>query len=254
MTIPSYRVLGVRVHAVQISDATRIIREWSKDRSRTRTVVVANAHVVNEGRRDPAFRRVLEEADLCVADGTPLRLVGRLAGFPMHRRVYGPELMMATLQEPALKHFFYGGREGVADELARRLRQDIPHLSIVGTYAPPMAPLAPYEPSDVVARINDSGADIVWVGLGAPKQEMWMHLRRRQLKIPVLVGVGAAFDFYTGRVAHAPYWMREHGLEWLFRLGAEPQRLWRRYLIQGGEFAFALVTEMFTGRYRRITS
>jgi N-acetylglucosaminyldiphosphoundecaprenol N-acetyl-beta-D-mannosaminyltransferase len=254
MTIPSYRVLGVRIHAVQIPEAVKIIRQWSGDRSRTRTVVVANAHVVNEARRDPGFHQVLEHADLCVADGTPLMLMGRLTGHSMPRRVYGPELMMAALKEPGLKHFFYGGRQGVADELARRLRETIPGVNIVGTHSPPIAPLSPYEPSDVIEKIHASGADIVWVGLGAPKQELWMHLRRKQLRVPVLVGVGAAFDFHTGNVAHAPYWMREHGLEWLFRLGAEPGRLWRRYLIQGGEFAFALVTEIFTGRYRRISS
>jgi N-acetylglucosaminyldiphosphoundecaprenol N-acetyl-beta-D-mannosaminyltransferase len=249
--IPSFRVLGVRIHAVQIPDATRVIRQWTSDRSRSRVVVVANAHVVNEARRHRSFARLLEGSDLSVPDGTPLLWVGRLTGFPMTRRVYGPELMMSVLQVPGLKHFLYGGLPGVAEELAKTLQNRIPGVRIVGTHSPGVGPLTSEEPPSVLERINRSGADVLWVALGAPKQEQWMFTRRMHLQVPVVAGVGAAFDFLTGRISQAPLWMQEHGLEWLFRLGAEPRRLWRRYLIQGSEFAVALVTEVFTGRYRR---
>jgi N-acetylglucosaminyldiphosphoundecaprenol N-acetyl-beta-D-mannosaminyltransferase len=251
--IPSFRVFGVRIHAVQSQEAVAAIAGWVRERSSPRFVVVADMHVVAEARHDRSYRSVIDAADLVVADGTPIMLAGRLARHPMRRRVYGPELMLRVLEQTAplgVRHFFYGGAEGVADDLAGRMSARFPGLVVAGTHAPPFAPFSPDEDPAVVEKIRAARPDVLWVGLGAPKQERWMWTRRAALGVPVMVGVGAAFDFHTGRVPQAPAWMREHGLEWLFRLRSEPRRLWRRYIIQGGEFALAALLELFTGRFR----
>ena len=250
----SFRVLGTRIHAVQIPEVVRLLTDWAVAGAPPRTVVAANAHVVNEARRDPAFSRTLEGADLAVADGTPLRWIGRLHGFPMPRRVYGPELMLATLEHTAplgLRHFFYGALPGVADDLAKKMSARFPGLQIAGTWSPPMAPLSPVEDPAAVAAIRAARPHFLWVSLGCPKQEKWIASRRDLLQVPVTAGVGAAFDFLTGRARQAPPWLREHGLEWAFRLATEPGRLWRRYLIQGSEFAACFAFELATGRWRR---
>jgi N-acetylglucosaminyldiphosphoundecaprenol N-acetyl-beta-D-mannosaminyltransferase len=147
--------------------------------------------------------------------------------------------------EKGYRHFFYGGAPGVAVELAARFSARFPGLIVAGTYCPPFRPLTAAEDRQVVAIIERSRADIVWVGLSTPKQERWMFEHQERLSAPVLIGVGAAFDFHTGRVARAPACMGEHGLEWLFRLLMEPRRLWRRYLVYGSEFAVLVALESF---------
>jgi N-acetylglucosaminyldiphosphoundecaprenol N-acetyl-beta-D-mannosaminyltransferase len=144
------------------------------------------------------------------------------------------------------RHFFYGGNPGVAEDLASRLAQEFPRLVIAGTYCPPFRLLTEDELDGVAARINDSRADIVWVGLSTPKQERWIHSIRERLEVGVLVSVGAAFDFHTERIRVAPRWMQRGGLEWFFRLTQEPRRLWRRYALNNPTFA-ALVLMQITG-------
>ncbi len=251
---PSYRVLGVRVNAVQITDAVRIMRGWVDDRGPCRYVVVTGMHGITLAQHDAGYRRVLNEADMCVADGWPVMMLGRLSGFPMARRVYGPELMLAFIEQTAAlgyRHFLYGGPPGVAEELGRRLSDRVPGFRAVGAYSPPFGPVAPREDPAVLDLIRAARPDVLWVGIGTPKQECWMHRRRADLDVPLLVGVGAAFDFHAGRVRQAPRWMREHGFEWLYRLAVEPRRLWRRYLVNGGEFAIRVLTEIFTGGFKR---
>jgi N-acetylglucosaminyldiphosphoundecaprenol N-acetyl-beta-D-mannosaminyltransferase len=190
-----------------------------------------------------------------VADGYPLAWLGRRKGFAqMQRRVYGPELMEAFCEQTAGKgyrHFFYGGTPGVAEELAVRFAARYAGLEVAGTYCPPFRALTAEEDGEAVAAIEGARADIVWVGLSTPKQERWMFEHRERLSAPVLIGVGAAFDFHTGRVARAPEWMRENGLEWLFRLIQEPRRLWRRYLVYGSEFAVLVMLESLGWRKYR---
>jgi N-acetylglucosaminyldiphosphoundecaprenol N-acetyl-beta-D-mannosaminyltransferase len=159
--------------------------------------------------------------------------------------VYGPELTDTFCQETGGKyrHFFYGGAPGVADSLARAM-QDRYGIRVAGTYCPPFRPLTEAEDREVVDLINSSKADVVWVGLSTPKQETWMYEHRDKLRVPVMFGVGAAFDLNTGRLTQAPRWMRENGLEWLFRLAAEPRRLWRRYLVMGPIFAWNVSLEL----------
>jgi N-acetylglucosaminyldiphosphoundecaprenol N-acetyl-beta-D-mannosaminyltransferase len=236
----SYRVLGAPVHAVQIPEVVELIESWIRDRERGKFIAVTGMHGVSESVRDPQFREILEAASLVVPDGMPLVWLGRSQGYDkMKRRVYGPEMMETFCRETAgrYRHFLYGGAEGVPEQLAEVLQQRF-GVNVVGSYSPPFRPLTEAEKNDVIGRIGDAQPDILWVGLSTPKQERWMYEYRERLTVPVLVGVGAAFDFHTGRVKQAPAWMRENGFEWLFRLLSEPKRLWRRYLIQGSEFAW----------------
>jgi N-acetylglucosaminyldiphosphoundecaprenol N-acetyl-beta-D-mannosaminyltransferase len=244
---PSFKVLGVRVDAVQIPDVVAQMEQWIREQRGSHFVTLTNVHSVMEAHRDVAFREVINAADRSVADGMPLVWLGRLKGHGMKRRVYGPDLLLdfcRATQANGYGHFFYGGSAGVTERLADALVLHCRRLRVVGTYSPPFRPLTPGEDSEAVEMINQAAPDVLWVGLGCPKQERWMFEHRHRLNVPVIVGVGAAFDFYTGRVAQAPRWMREHGLEWLFRLHQEPRRLWHRYLIYNTQFVYYVCLEL----------
>lgn len=243
----TFGVLGVRVDAVQIPEAIARMEEWIARREGTRYVAVTGMHGVTEALHDEEFKEILNEAGMVVADGYPLVVLGRRKGFGLRRRVCGPELMEAFFErtrEKGYRHFFYGGAEGVAEELARRMAERFAGTRVAGAYGPPFRALTEEEEREVAKRIGEARADVVWVGLSTPKQERWMARMREWLEAPVLVGVGAAFDFHTGRVRRAPRWMGEHGMEWAFRLAMEPRRLWRRYLVGGTEFAMHVGMEM----------
>jgi N-acetylglucosaminyldiphosphoundecaprenol N-acetyl-beta-D-mannosaminyltransferase len=238
-------VLGVRVHAVQMSDAIAQLRSWIRNRETGRYVAVTGMHGVAESRQDRYFRKILNTADLVVPDGMPLVWLGRWHRYSLRQRVTGSELMATFCREtgPLCRHFFYGGAPGVADDLARALHER--HgIVVAGTYVPPFRPLTPEEEREVAARVDEAAADILWVGLSTPKQERWMYEHRERLKVPVMIGVGAAFDMNSGKLRRAPTWMQEHGLEWLFRLVAEPQRLWRRYLVTIPKTAWFVCLEL----------
>jgi len=248
----SYRVLGVRVDAVQIPEVCVRIEEWVEHRDSCRYVAVTGMHGIMEARHDRAFKSILNSADLLVPDGMPLVWLGRLRGRPLARRVYGPDLMIEVCRQTASKscsHFLVGGAPGVADRLATALKHRFPGLAISGTCSPPFEPLTEAQEGDLVATINRAAPDIVWVGFSTPKQEQWMYRNRGRLKAAVVLGVGAAFDIHSGTRSQAPRWMRENGWEWLFRLLQEPKRLWRRYLIYGPQFLFYVVLELL--RLRR---
>jgi N-acetylglucosaminyldiphosphoundecaprenol N-acetyl-beta-D-mannosaminyltransferase len=241
-----YTQLGIRVDAVQIPEVIAILERWITEGGAARYVAVTGMHGMTEAQRDPEFKAVLNGAGLVVPDGMPLVWLGRFHGINLKRRVYGPELMLSFCEATTGKgyrHFFYGGAEGVAEDLARRLQLRFPGLAVAGTYTPPFRPLTPKEESELAIHIAESRPDIVWVGLSTPKQEKWMFAHRH-LPVPVMIGVGAAFDLNSGRLKQAPVWMREHGLEWLFRLLAEPRRLWRRYLVQGPKFVYYVLAEI----------
>ncbi len=185
-------------------------------------------------RKDREFREILNSSEIATPDGMPLVWALRSFGVRGQQRVYGPELMLRLCEDAARRGhrvFLYGGREESLEELASRLTAKSPGLAIVGAYSPPFRALTPEEDDAAVSRILASGADIVFVGISTPKQERWMHAHRESLPGVVMVGVGAAFDFHSGRVRQAPAWMRDRGLEWFFRLTMEPLRLWRRYLL-----------------------
>ena len=239
-----FTVLGIAVNAVQIADVVAQMECWISERSTCHFIAVTDMHSVTVANHEPSFKHVLNSADMVVPDGMPIVWLGRLQGCPLKRRVYGPELINSFCQETTSKyrHFFYGGGPGVAILLANTLK-DKYGINVAGSYSPPFRTLSKVEDQEVVAHINATKPDVLWIGLGAPKQEYWMYEHRPRLRVPVLIGVGAAFDFNTGRVRQAPRWMREHGLEWLFRLWQEPRRLWRRYLINGSEFLFNVTAE-----------
>ena len=237
-----FRVLGVPIGAVQIPDVVTQMEAWIRGREGSHFIAVTNVHVLMEARHDADFKRLLESADLCVPDGSPLVWIGRWRGFPLKRRVYGPDLLLDFCRETntrGYRHFFYGAAPGVPEALAEKLKRQFPGLEVAGAYSPSFGALTPEEDARIVEMINRSEADVLWVGLGCPKQERWMSEHRERLRVPVMVGVGQAFDIHSGRLNQAPAWIREHGLEWLYRLLREPRRLWRRYLIYNSEFIVA---------------
>ncbi len=242
---PVFRVLGIQVHAVQIPGAVALMEDWINRRDLGHTIAVSGMHGVMEAQRSEEFKRILNDASLVVADGMPLVWLGRWHGMRMARRVYGPELMetFCRLTGSRYRHFLYGGAPGVAERLGDTLGGRF-GIQVVGTYSPPFRKLNKEEEREVLARVHEAAPDVLWVGLSTPKQEIWMDEHRENFRVPVMVGVGAAFDFLSGRTRQAPVWMREHGLEWLFRLGTEPRRLWRRYLVYGPQFVWAVALEL----------
>jgi N-acetylglucosaminyldiphosphoundecaprenol N-acetyl-beta-D-mannosaminyltransferase len=229
---PSFRVLGVPVHAVQIPGVVSQIQRWIQSGNRGRYIAVTGMHGIAESRADVDLRRALDSADLVVPDGMPLVWLGRWHRYPLKRRVYGPELMETFCRETgsSYRHFFYGGGPGIAERLSDSLRKRY-GIVVAGTYSPPFRPLTDEEQRKVVSYVENVSPNVLWVGLSTPKQEKWMHYNRHQLSVQVMLGVGAAFDFNCGNTPQAPVWMQESGLEWLFRLLTEPERLWRRYLV-----------------------
>lgn len=243
-------ILGVPVSIVDASSAVATIGNWIKSRQQQPTepryVCAADVHSVMRAQDDQRHMRALKQADMIVPDGTPLVWVSRLRGENRIQRVPGPDLLASICERSVTEgwtHYFYGGAEGVAGKLAERLSENYPGLNVAGTECPPFRALTPDESEEGIARINASGADIVWIGLGCPKQEIWMLENHARLEGRILIGVGAAFDFHTGRIERAPMWMRNNGLEWLHRLASEPGRLWRRYLLLAPKFVAMSLAE-----------
>ncbi|MBI3913842.1 MAG: WecB/TagA/CpsF family glycosyltransferase, partial [Chloroflexi bacterium] len=216
----------------------REIERWIVERER-QYVCACPVFTVMECRRDARLRTIVNRAGLATPDGMPLVWLARRQGFRQVSRVYGPDLILALCQLSAQKgysNFFYGGAAGVAQELAQTMARRFPGLRIAGTHCPAFRPAKTLEEPAVIEKINATKPDIIWVGLGSPKQDWWVAQHRPLLDAPVLIAIGAAFDFLTGRVAQAPDWMQARGLEWFFRLAQEPRRLWRRYLINNPLF------------------
>lgn len=245
--IPRVDVLGVGVSAINLDDAVTAIRGWTAEGRRT-YVCVTGVHGVMESQDDPALRAIHNGAGLVTPDGMPLVWLLKRAGHRGADRVYGPDLMAAvfaathTGDGPA--HFLYGSTPEVLKRLAGTLRARFPGCRIAGMWSPPFRPLTDDETAAAVARINASGAGIVWVGLGTPKQERWMAAHRPHLTAPVLIGVGAAFDFHAGLKRQAPRIIQRSGLEWLFRLATEPRRLWRRYATNNPRFVVRIAGQL----------
>jgi N-acetylglucosaminyldiphosphoundecaprenol N-acetyl-beta-D-mannosaminyltransferase len=239
-------ILGVGVSAINLDDAVATIERWICERSRN-YVCITGVHGVMESRRDPRLRRIHNEAAMVTPDGMPLVWFARLFGKKHTQRVYGPDLMRkmtAISQLRGYRQFYYGGAEGVADKLKQKLIGLHPGLEIAGTFCPPFRALTAAEDAAAVDAINAARPDIVWVGLSTPKQEFWMASHLGRIEAPVMIGVGAAFDFLAGTKRQAPVWMQRNGLEWLFRLGSEPRRLWRRYAAIVPGFAILTLGEI----------
>jgi N-acetylglucosaminyldiphosphoundecaprenol N-acetyl-beta-D-mannosaminyltransferase len=218
-------------------------------------ICVAAVHTVMACHEDPELRAAVRGATFTVPDGQPLVWALKALGHRLPERVYGPELMeraCARAARTGRRFYLYGGRnQGAVVELARNLRLRHPGLRIVGGYSPPFRPLTTAEEDAVVEEINRAGADVVWVGIGVPKQEKWMARMRPRLSAPVLIGVGAAFDFHAGLIPQAPASMQRAGLEWAFRLAQEPARLWRRYLRYNPRFVAGFARQFVRHRLGR---
>lgn len=238
-------VLGVGVSAITMADALAMIDRWITAADR-QYVCVTGVHGVMESQRDQALRRIHNMAGLVTPDGMPLVWLSHRRGLRHVERVYGPDLMLACCevsQSKGYRHFFYGGAEGVPERLADRLQRRFPALQIVGTESPPFRELTSSEERTLIDTIGAARPDVLWVGLSTPKQERWMARYVRRLPVPVMIGVGAAFDIHAGVKAQAPRWMRRSGLEWLFRLACEPRRLGRRYLVNNPLFVCLLLLQ-----------
>jgi N-acetylglucosaminyldiphosphoundecaprenol N-acetyl-beta-D-mannosaminyltransferase len=231
ITLRRVNLLGVGVANISLDQAADLVLQMASSPDR-HYVCISNVHTVMMCHEDEAYRRIHNEASMVTPDGMPLAWMERLLGYHQTGRVYGPDLMLAVCERSVAtghRHYFYGGEEGVPEELTRVLEKRYPGIRIVGGYSPPFRPLTPEEDAAAVQRINDSGADLLWVGLGAPKQERWMADHYGRIHAPVMLGVGAAFPFHTGRVRQAPAFLQAIAMEWAFRLAMEPKRLWRRY-------------------------
>jgi N-acetylglucosaminyldiphosphoundecaprenol N-acetyl-beta-D-mannosaminyltransferase len=247
-------ILGIPVSAIDMADALATIRGWIAGRQQ-QYVCVNTVNSVLAAFDDPQLAEVYENAGLVTPDGMPLVWISRARGHSRVRRVYGPDLMLACcdqLREHGVRHYLYGGADGVPELLAERLVSRFPGLEVVGAYSPPFRALTEEERARDIERINKTSPDIVWVGLGAPKQDHWMSLNREHIEAPVLIGVGAAFDFHAGVKRQAPIWMRRTGLEWLFRLLSEPGRLAGRYIVGNSRFLRLIITEEFRRRTARV--
>lgn len=242
-------ILGVNVAVTNMRDTVKLIMD-NVDELKGKYICLSNVHTTVMSHKNPEYRRVQNEAFLALPDGSPLSYVQRLRGHQSARQVAGPDLMSAlwkVSENTELKHYFYGGSPETIEKLKKNLKKLYPNLKIAGMESPPFRPLSDKEDQEAIQRINESGADILWVGLGAPKQEEWMN--RHQNKInAIMFGVGAGFDFHAGTVKRAPKWMREHYLEWLYRLIQDPKRLWKRYIKTNGTFIFLLFTKMLFAR------
>ena len=239
-TFSGLNILGVRVSAISFDMAIAFVERAIARRERT-YISACPVSTVLACLDSPVARRAVNRAGLVTPDGMPMVWLLEAAGFRHATRVYGPDLMAACCERGVgfgWRHYFYGGAESVPERLAENLQARFPGLQVAGAYSPPFRPLTSSEDAEIVARINAAAPDLVWVGLGSPKQDLWMAEHRALLDAPVLVGVGAAFDFFTGRVRQAPRWMMRLGLEWFFRLLQEPRRLWRRYLIGNPRFVW----------------
>lgn len=235
---PRFNVLGVGVHALSLDEARDHLLA-TRGQKRRGCAYATGVHGVSEAQRDPALRALYNRAWLNVPDGMPLVWLGRWHGHRAITRVYGPDLMLAVCDAGraiGLTHYFYGGAPGVAELLREKLTARFPGLSVVGTFTPPFRPLTPEEFATFRADVAARQPDIIWVSLGAPKQEKFADAVWSQLDAGALVTVGAAFDFHTGRVRQAPRWMMRAGLEWFFRLAMEPRRLAGRYLVHNPLF------------------
>jgi N-acetylglucosaminyldiphosphoundecaprenol N-acetyl-beta-D-mannosaminyltransferase len=245
-------VLDAPIDVLSWRQALDTIAGWATRRE-SRVVCICNAHSVVTATNDPAFRQVVESADMATADGMSVVWMLRRLGFGTQPRIDGPELMWrycAEAERRGERVFLYGNTDDTLVALRARLADAFPGLQVVGALAPPFRDLEADEDDAIVERIADSGAQVVFVSLGCPKQEHWMHAHRGRIPA-VMIGVGAAFDFHSGAVNRAPGWMQSAGLEWLHRLFTEPRRLWRRYLVTNSQYVYGAARQLARERRRR---
>jgi N-acetylglucosaminyldiphosphoundecaprenol N-acetyl-beta-D-mannosaminyltransferase len=253
--LPSVEIFGVKVHGPTLEQAVAIIENWIEQPGhRCRQAIVTGFHGLWVAYRDESYRRLLNEADLFCPDGIAPVWLSRLHGHPLPQRTPGAELMerfFERAQHKGFRSYFYGDSETTLEALQECLAQRFPGKRIVGAFSPPFRPLSPEEEAAHVDAINASGADILWVGLGLPKQDQWIARNLPHLRTKSAIGVGAAFAFHAGTVSRAPKWVGDAGFEWMWRLAAEPKKLWRRDFKDGPRFVLAALADVFRAHGKR---
>lgn len=242
-------VVGTPIDVVDWDTALLSVFRWARSRE-SRVVCICNVHSVTTARDDETLRKAIASADMATPDGAPVAWLLRRLGAAKQARINGPDLLLRcceAAQDRGESMYFYGASDQTLGLLVANLRHLFPRLTIAGTYSPPYHELTREEDEEIVSMINGSGAQIVWVGLGCPKQEKWMLAHRGRVNA-VMIGVGAAFDYHAGTIRRAPPWMRNAGLEWLYRLASEPRRLWRRYLGTNTRFIMLAGRQLLTRR------
>jgi len=254
--LKKFPILGVKISAIDMNDACLLVEEAISKRQK-KYICVCPVSTIMECKRNGKVLTSVNCADLATPDGMAVVWIGKMLGYGNIRRVYGPELMQAICaisKNKGYKNYFYGSSAGVLNNLKASLIKKYPGLNICDTYSPPFRELTEEEDEKIVRDINSNCPDIIWVGLGSPKQDLWMHEHRQMINAPVMIGVGAAFDFLSGVKLQAPEWMGNNGLEWLFRLLTEPKRLWYRYLVNYPLFVYYVLIELiFKSRFRLTT-
>ncbi len=246
-------ILGVGISAIDINDACSLVVD-SILYKRKIYICVCPVSTIMECKRNKKVFMSVNSADLATPDGMPSVWIGKMLGFKNIRRVYGPELMQEICeisQKNSYKNYLYGSSSNVLSKLREKLNIKYPTLIISGIFSPPFKQLTKDEDDRIVKDINSNNPDIVWVGLGSPKQDLWMYEHRKKINAPVMIGVGAAFDFLAGTKPQAPRWMRDAGLEWFFRLVTEPKRLWRRYLVDNTLFVWYVGCDLLLRLFRK---
>lgn len=247
-------VIGVPIDALSWQQARDRLMGWAREHA-SRYVCICNVHSVVTARQEPAFMQVVEQADMATPDGAPVAWTLRRAGFAGQPRVNGPDLMWKLCEDAARQGVsvgFYGSTPATLDKLKPVLAQAFPSLQLSYCVSPPFRPLSAEEDEAVCREINASGAGLLFVGLGCPKQEIWMAAHRGRINA-VMLGVGAAFDYHAGTISRAPHWMRTLGLEWFHRLCSEPRRLWRRYLVTNSTFIWLTVLQMLSRKDEKVS-
>ena len=238
-------VLGSYIDAKSWQESIDTIYNWAESRQ-SKYVAICNVHSVVTALQDEKHRNVLNSADMATCDGMPITWALRKLGFANQQRINGPDLMWKyceRIEKTGQKIYFYGSTDETLALLRIKLTSAFPALQITSMYSPPFRELSDKEDDEVINRLNDSGAGVIFVGLGCPRQERWMHMHRGKINA-VMIGVGAAFSYHAGTIKRAPLWMQNAGLEWLHRLVADPRRLWKRYLVTNSIFIVAIIAQL----------
>ncbi len=246
-------IFGVRVDAINLTLACQYLEDRIKRRQKTYVCIAPVATIV-DCQKDAKYREIVNNAGMVTPDGMPVVWMGKLKGSRTIQRTYGPDVMRdfcQLSQQKGYRHYFYGGTESTLDKLKINLKAQFSNLGVAGFFSPPMRNSGEQEEQKILNQINRTKPDILWVGLGSPKQDYWMVNHRDELDVPVMIGVGAAFDFLAGTKPQAPVWMRRSGLEWIFRLCTEPKRLWKRYLVGNTIFMCLIFKDLVQGKLFR---
>lgn len=242
------KILGIKINKLSsYMEAYSKVEEYVKGNSPSAYITVNNVHTIIEGVLKKDYGNIINNAFMAFPDGKPLSVIVKLKGAKSICRIFGPTFLTKTLelgQKDKIKHFFFGSSPEIISKIKIVIENKYPDTKIVGMVSPPFRILTNEENEKYLTQINESKADIIWIGLGAPKQEIWMYENYKKLNHGVMIGIGAGFDYLAGNTSHAPKWMKDFALEWLYRLIQEPRRLWKRYLVTNTLFIVFVILEM----------